>query len=575
MQRLSPEVSAQLVRVARGEVPADLLLTNGQIVNVFTGELQTGNVAIWKDRIVGIGDYQAKEVLDLKNAYLSPGLMDAHMHVESSMVTPEEFARAAVPRGTTSVFADPHEIVNVLGLAGFDYIFRASQDVPLNFFVTASSCVPATHLETSGASVTARELSELSHPRLAGIAEMMNFPGIVFGDPEYLARVYAGGPRRVDGHAPKLSGQSLNAYIAAGIASDHECTTCAEAEEKLAKGLYIFLREGSVTRDVSALLPLVTYKTLRRCLFCTDDREPVDLLREGHIDFCLRKAVPLGLDPISAITMASLNVAEYFKVDFLGAIAPGYLADLVVFENLREFKALRVMKSGRWVAEEGRQLWTTSRVDHSSTLGTVKLPQLQASDLQHKAEGEDIHVIHLIPNQIVTGRSVEKANIHNGLVHADPSQDILKIAVIERHGKNGNVGLGWIRGFGLQRGAIASTVAHDSHNVVVAGCNDEDMVLAAQTLQKLDGGQVVVCGGQVLAQLPLPVAGLMSDQPIEQVRDLNAQLIEATRQLGGKLDNPFMALSFSALPVIPTLKMSDIGLIDVDLFQKVSVFATA
>jgi adenine deaminase len=572
VQRLSVEKSVELVRVARGDQPADLLLTNAQIVNVFTGEIESGSVAIFGDRIVGIGDYQANQTIDLDGAFLSPGLIDAHMHVESSMVTPEAFAFGVVPKGTTSVFADPHEIVNVLGLPGFDYIFQASEGLPLNFFVTASSCVPATHLETAGASVSAADLAKLDHPRLAAIAEMMNFPGIVHGDPEFLARVFAGGSKRVDGHAPQLKGKHLNAYIAAGIASDHECTTFAEARDKLARGLYIFLREGSVTRDIEALLPLVTAKTLRRCLFCTDDREPVDLLRDGHVDFCLRKAVRLGLDPISAITMATLNAAEYFKVDFLGAIAPGYLADLVVFQDLKDFRATKVMKSGQWVAENGQPNWTCQRASDLLTRKTVHLPQLSADCLQVKPVGNNLHVIELIADQIVTGRAVEAAKIENDEVVADPSRDILKIAVIERHGKKGNLGLGWIRGFGLREGAIASTVAHDSHNIVVAGCNDADMLAAARALAEMDGGQVVVNRGEVLARLPLPVAGLMSDLPLESVKNLNKDLIVATQLLGGKLNNPFMALSFSALPVIPTLKMSDLGLVDVDLFQLVSPF---
>lgn len=572
MKRLDPLLSAQLIEVARGARPADLLLRNAKIVNVFTGRIEEGHLAIHGDRIVGWGDYTAREEIDLKGAYVSPGLIDSHMHVESSQVTPEEFARTVVPRGTTTVFVDPHEIANVIGKRGIEYMLDASENLPLDVMVMTSSCVPATHLETAGASLTAAEIAAWDEPRLRGLAEMMNFPGVIHGDPECLGKIRSTGARRVDGHAPRLSGLGLNAYIAAGIASDHECTVAAEAEEKLARGLHIFLREGSVTRDIEALLPVVNAYTLRRCHFCTDDREPIDLMREGHIDFCLRKAVGLGLDPVWAITMASMNAAEYFGIPFSGAVAPGFMADLVIFEDLREFKALRVMKRGRWAAENGQPLWQLERADDSCTRGTVRLPALSATDFEIVAGGTEVQTIELIPHQIVTGRSLNLARVEAGRAVADPVRDLLKLVVVERHSASGKIGLGFVKGFGLKRGAIASSVAHDSHNIVAAGASDADLLVAVRAIAEMQGGQVVVADGKVIASLALPIAGLMSDQSVEQVARDNEALIAATRSLGGTTDNPFMSLSFLALPVIPTLKLTDLGLVDVDMFEVIPLF---
>lgn len=569
------EQAQQLLAVARGEQPAPLVLKNARVLNVFTGELLEQDIAICGDRIAGLGRYSGSEEVDLSGRTVVPGFIDGHMHLESSMVTPYEFARAVVPRGTTTIVTDPHEIANVLGAPGIRYLLDSSEGLPLDMWVMRSSCVPATHLENAGAALSAADLADLHHPRLLGLAEMMNFPGLVGGDPECLRKVLQTGEQVVDGHAPRLSGQALCAYIAAGVQSDHECTTAAEAREKLRLGLHLMLREGSVTRDIEALLPAVDATVAHRCFFVTDDREPIDLLREGHIDFCIRKAIQLGCPPERAYAMASYHAARYFGLGFLGAVAPGYFADLVVLEDWKDARVARTMKNGRWVAEAGRLTWKGEPAKVAAPAPTVHLPALQASSLEIRSDSPDVHVIELIPHQIVTGRSTASVPIHDGRLQADPSQDVLKLVVVERHRATGNIGRGFVRGFGLKRGAIASTVAHDSHNLVIAGCSDEDMLLAAKEVEKLAGGWVVVADGEVLARLALPIAGLLSDRDLESVAQANLELIEATHKLGGTAPNPFMSLSFLALPVIPSLKLTDLGLVDVDQFRLVSLETAA
>jgi adenine deaminase len=569
------EQAQQLLAVARGDGPAPLVLKNARVLNVFTGELLDQDIAICGDRIAGLGSYSGKEEIDLSGRTVVPGFIDGHMHLESSMVTPFEFARAVVPRGTTTIVTDPHEIANVLGAAGIRYLLDSSEGLPLDMWVMRSSCVPATHLENAGAALTAADLAQLQHPRLLGLAEMMNFPGLVGGDPECLHKVLQTGDQVVDGHAPRLSGQALCAYIAAGVQSDHECTTAAEAREKLRLGLHLMLREGSVTRDIEALLPAVDAAVAHRCFFVTDDREPIDLLREGHIDFCIRKAIRLGCPPERAYAMATYHAARYFGLGFLGAVAPGYFADLVVLEDWKDARVARTMKNGRWVAEGGRLTWDGEPARVSTPAPTVHLPALQANSFDIVSDSPDVHVIELIPHQIVTGRSTATLPLRDGRLQADPEQDVLKLVVVERHRATGNIGRGFVRGFGLKRGAIASTVAHDSHNLVIAGCSDADMLLAAKEVEKLAGGWVVVSDGEVLARLALPIAGLLSDRDLESVAQANLELIEATQRLGGTAPNPFMSLSFLALPVIPSLKLTDLGLVDVDQFRLVSLETAA
>ncbi|MBT9587847.1 adenine deaminase [bacterium] len=559
----------QLLAVARGQQPAPLVLKGASVLNVFSGEFLDQDVAICGDRIAGLGHYQGHQEMNLTGRTLVPGFIDGHMHLESSMMTPRQFARAVVPRGTTTVVTDPHEIANVLGAPGIYYLLESAAGLPLDMWVMRSSCVPATHLENAGASLTAADLAQLQHPRLLGLAEMMNFPGLVHGDPECLKKVLQTGDQPVDGHAPRLTGRELCAYIAAGVQSDHECTTAEEAREKLRLGMHLMLREGSVTRDIEALLPAVDAVNAHRCFFVTDDREPIDLQREGHIDFCIRKAIRLGCPVARAYTMASYHAARYFQLHFLGALAPGYTADLVVIGDREQVSVEKVMKRGQWVGEQGRLIWTGTAPVVAAPAPTVHLPPLQVSCFEIHNPHDEVHVIELIPHQIVTGRSTARPPRINGKLSADPSQDVLKLAVVERHKATGHIGLGFVRGFGLKRGAIASTVAHDSHNLVIAGCSDEDMLQAAHEVEKLNGGWVVVADGQLLAALPLPIAGLLSDQELEKVAQANLDLIEATQKLGGTAPNPFMSLSFLALPVIPSLKLTDLGLVDVDLFSLV------
>lgn len=508
-----------LIAVARSEEPADLWLKNAQVVNVLSAEIHSADVAIYEGRVVGFGPYEARQTIDLEGRYLCPGFIDGHVHLESSMVQPSEFARAVVPHGTTAVVADPHEIANVLGLDGVRYVLEASEGLPLTIYVMLPSCVPATQMETAGAELSAADLATLlDHPRVLGLAEMMNFPGVLFRVPEVLEKIGMAGQRPVDGHAPGLSGKDLNAYVAAGVRSDHECTTLDEAREKLRLGMHIFIREGTTARNLRDLLPLVTPANARRCSFVTDDRHPEDLLSEGHIDDLVRKAVAQRLDPVIAVQMASINTAEYFGLRNVGAIAPGYRADLLVVDDMERFGIAQVFAAGQLVAEEGRFLPLPAELPGVPLESTMHL-DLTALDFTIAAGEGLARVIGVIPGQIITERLIVQVPVKNGQAVADPAQDLLKMAVVERHQNTGNVGLGFVKGFGLRKGAIASSVAHDSHNIVVVGADDTDMRAAVEAVAEMGGGQVVVTDGQVKAQLPLPIAGLMSDQPLEEVRD--------------------------------------------------------
>ena len=563
----------RLIAVARGEEPADLLLKNGRLVNVLSGEVHPARVAIVDGRVAGWGgDYRARRVVDLAGRFICPGFIDAHVHLESSMVSPAEFARAVLPHGTTAVVCDPHEIANVLGLAGVQYILDASAGLPLTVYVMAPSCVPATDMETAGAALDAADITQiLAYDRVLGLAEMMNYPGVLFRVPSVLAKIEAAAGRPVDGHAPGLSGKDLNAYLAAGIGSDHECTDPDEAREKLGRGMHIFIREGTTARNLHSLLPLVTPANARFCHFCTDDRHPDTLLTEGHVDDIVRQAIAGGLDPVLAIQMASINTALYFGLRQTGAVAPGYRADLLVLDDLERVQVAQVYAAGQLVAEGGRCLLSTAELPQVPTQSTVHL-NTAVLDLTIRAGQGLARVIGVVPGQVVTEDLRLEPAVVDGQVVADPARDLAKIAVIERHHSSGNLGLGLVKGIGLRRGAIASSVAHDSHNVIVVGVADADMRAAVAAVAGMGGGQVAVADGQVQAACPLPIAGLMSDRPLEQVRDQVAALTKAAQALGSTLPDPFMTLSFLALPVIPALKLTDKGLVDVIRFQLVPLF---
>jgi adenine deaminase len=564
---------SRLVSVARGDEPADLVLRDTQLVNVFSGEVHPADLAIAGSRIVGVGSgYEAREVVNLGGQFVAPGFIDAHVHVESAMVPPREFARAVVPHGITTVITDPHEIANVLGLEGIRFMLADAAHAPFAMFVNASSCVPATHMGTAGAALSADDLITLrGESSVLGLAEVMNFPGVVYGDEGVLAKIRAFEDRVIDGHCPGLSGRQLNAYAVTGIASDHECTTLDEAREKLRLGLTLYLREATNARNLKTLLPLVTKENERRLCLCTDDRQPQDLLDEGSIDHLVRMSIAEGVDPVTAIRMATLNTAEHFRLHDRGAVAPGRRADLVVFNDLRAPAPTLVYVGGRLVAADGKLLNGQPVVSRTPAPDTVRIDWTNV-DLGIPAAGRKARVIGVIPDQIVTKHLEMDVSVADGMVVSDAGRDLLKMAVIERHGRSGNVGLGLVTGVGLERGAIAGTVAHDHHNLVVIGADDRSMLTAARAVAGAGGGQAVADGEAVRALLPLPIAGLMSDQPIEAVRDGMAELIGAAQGLGSSLHDPFMAMSFLALEVIPSLKLTDMGLVDVERFEIVPLF---
>lgn len=558
---------------ARGDKPTGLALRNARLVNVWTGEIYLTDVLVEGAHIAAVGQgYAAEREIDLGGRYLCPGFIDAHVHIESSLCTPPEFARAVLVHGVTTVITDPHEIANVLGLEGIRFMLERAKHGPLNMYVMASSCVPATHMETSGARLEAEDLAPLlNHDWVLGLAEVMNYPGVVHGDEGMLDKIDLFRNKVLDGHCPALSGQALNAYVAAGIGSEHECTTVEEALEKLRLGLTIFIREGTTTRNLRPLLPLVTPANHTRICFCTDDRQPGSLMDEGSIDFMVRTAIAEGLDPVMAIRMGTLNTARYFRLYHHGMIAPGKWADMVVFSDLHDLRAEMVFRSGELVAQDGRMLRAKPPLRAIDLRSSMNV-RADGLDFSVPARGTRIRVIGGVGDQVVTKHLIMDARLVDGEVVADTERDILKIAVVERHRASGGIGKGFIHGYGLKRGAIAGTVAHDHHNLVIIGADDASMRQAAQAVIQMGGGLVAVDGEQVLGQLPLPVAGLMSERPLDQVRADYDHLIACAQQLGSAMPDPFMAMSFMALEVIPGLKLTDMGLVDVERFQIVDLF---
>ena len=567
-----------LLSVARGDSPADLVLRGGRVVNVFNGQVEEVDVAIAGGQIAGLGQgYEGRQTLDLHGVFVAPGLIDAHVHIESSLCVPTQFAAAVLPWGVTAVVTDPHEIANVAGVEGVRFMAEASRGLPLDVTIMAPSCVPATHMATSGGAVTSGDIRALRESGVAhGLAEAMNFPGVIAGDAEMLAKIAAMRGRSIDGHAPGVSGRQLNAYAAAGVGSDHECVTADEARERLARGMYLLIREATGARNFDALLAAVTPANARRVCFCTDDRTPVHLLADGSVDELVRRAIAAGIEPIEAIRMATLNPAEWFGLRHLGAIAPGRAANLIVYDDLRNPVARIVIVGGTVVAEDGKL------TDESWLRGGHRIPgavsgacRVDVSVVRWEivAKSSRVRVIGALPQQLVTEHRVLPATVIEGNAVADVSRDLLKMAVLERHRGTGNVGLGFIQGIGLKSGALAGTVAHDHHNLVCIGADDVSIRTACGAVAGMGGGLAVAAGERILATLPLPVAGLMSDRPVAEVAAGYARVVAAAKDLGSPLPEPFMAMSFMALEVIPSLKLTDQGLVDVEAFKIVDLFA--
>jgi len=554
--------------VARGDEPADLVVQGGRVLSVYTREWLEADVAVCDGWIAGVGEYSGRDTLDARGRYVVPGLIDSHLHLESSMLLVDEFAKLVLPFGTTSVVADPHEIANVLGTDGVHWLADACADLPLDVFFMAPSCVPASRFESPRRALTTGDLEGLLRRRsVLGLAEMMNFPGVIAGDPDELAKLGLEGAEHVDGHAPGVLGRRLQAYAAAGIGSDHEATTPQEGRERLRAGMWLLIREASGARNLDALLPLVHEFGPARMAFCTDDREPGHIAREGHVNSMVRRAVEAGVDARDALAMASCNGAAWHRLGDRGAIAPGRRADLLVLPDLERFLPDVVLKDGLVPAAP------VAPPVPEWARRTVRIQPISPNDLHTPDDGGSIRVIGLVPGQIVTEALALPATVRDGLAVADPARDLAKVAVAERHLGTGRVGLGFVQGFGLQRGAIASTVAHDAHNIVCVGVDDGDMARAIGRLAELGGGMVAVEGRGVRAELPLPVAGLLSDQPLDVVLAQSEALSDAAAALGCTVEAPFHAMSFLALSVIPSLKITDQGLVDVDQFRLVSLAA--
>lgn len=561
------------IAIARGTSPADLVLRNAQLVNVCSGECYAADVAVADGLIVGVSapgmGYHGAEERDLAGRWLAPGLLDGHMHIESTMLVLSEFARLVVPRGTTAVMLDPHEFANVLGVAGIRYVLTAGRNLPLSTYILLSSCVPASSFESPSRVLLAEDLLPLlNEERVLGLAEMMNMPGVLHGDEQVLAKIIAtrGHKLVVDGHAPGLGALDINAYATAGVMSDHECTTLAEARQRIRLGMWLMIREGSAARNLDALLPLIQELHPPRAFFVTDDRDPQDLSTRGHIDSMVRRAIECGLDPVEAIRLASYNTAQYFHLPERGAIAPGCVADLVVLDDLRTFQVESVYKDGKLVARNGHLLVPVQNTAFPGVMDTVHVGEISTPQLRMPGRPGLVEVIGIEPGQITTKHLRVEAPLQDGAIVADTARDLLKLAVFERHHASGRVGLGLVQGFGLRKGALASSVAHDAHNLVVVGANDADIVRAARVLAEMGGGFACVVDGEIRARVPLPLGGLISPLPAGELIAQLTALDAAAAELGCPLEHPCMTLSFLSLSVIPSLKLTDQGLVDVETF---------
>ncbi|UCB51377.1 MAG: adenine deaminase [Deltaproteobacteria bacterium] len=571
---MSVDALKKRILAARREIPADLVLKEGRVVNVFSGKIQERDVALYDGVVVGLGRaYQGKEQIQAKGKWIIPGLIDAHLHIESSMLLPSRLAAALLPHGTTTIVADPHEIGNVMGIEGIKFMLEESASVPLDIFFMAPSCVPATHLETAGARLEVSELAELKNEtRILGLAEMMNFPGVLMGTPEVLQKLPLFGDKIIDGHAPSLRGYDLQAYVTAGMRSDHEATDRTEGMEKVSSGMMLMIREGTAAKNLEDLLPLVTPENARRFCFVSDDLHPQEIRQRGHLNYIIRKAIDLGLDPVRAIQMATLNPAEYFGLKDRGAVAPGFRADLAVLHDLERFELDKVFKGGKRVVDRGKLIDFPHADDESVELRSMNVAPLTWESFRIPHEDRRARVIELIPGQILTGVRYEHIKSDNGWVQSDVERDILKLAVVERHRATGNIGLGLVMGFGLDAGALASSVAHDSHNLIAIGVSDQEIWRSIEEVKKTGGGIAVIRDEKVLARVPLDIAGLMSRESLEGLTEKLDEADRAASSLGCTIPDPFMSLSFLALPVIPKLKLTDLGLVDVEKFSLVPLF---
>ena len=566
---------SRLLRIARGEELADLVIKNAKIINVYTKDIDLGNLAIAEGIIIGIGDYSGKEEIDMSGYYVAPGFIDGHVHIESSMLTPNNYARAVLKRGTTSVVADCHEIANVLGETGIDFMLDAAKNSGINVFMMIPSCVPSTQFETSGAILKASHITKYKKlDNVIGLGEMMDYPGVINGDKDVLEKIKAFDNLVIDGHAPEVNGKNLNAYRLNGILTDHECTTPKELIDKVKLGMYVHLREGSQTKNLSDLLDGLNPKYYNRILFCSDDLHPSDIKNIGHIDNNINIAIKNGIDPIEAISMATVNIAECYNIRNVGAIAPGKNADLVCFKDLDKIVIEHVFKEGKLVLWNRQLLLENCKIDINKVTDTVRI-DLENIDLSIRVNKDLVHVIGLIKNNVTTYKLIEKINLEDGLFLPKNNPGLLKLCVIERHKLSGNIGRGIVKGYGMKSGALAMTIAHDSHNLICLGDNDEDMLVAIKKIKDIGGGIVLVSNNKVLDFLCLEVAGLMSSKSIEYVEEKLINLERSIRKLGvnEEIEDPFLQLAFLSLAVIPELKLTDMGLFDVSQYKMINLEA--
>jgi len=563
---MSLKTLRKIISVARGEQPADMVITNAKVVNVFNGQIEEGNIAIVDEHIAGIGDYtEARAVSDIMGKYVAPGFINGHVHIESSMVDIPEYSRAVVPRGTTGVVTDLHELANVLGKHALEYVAAVSSNLPLDIYFMAPSCVPSSRFETSGATLEVEDLAELMEmENMLGLGEVMDYPAVIRGDEKVLGKIEKFQAMNIDGHAPGLTGNDLNAYIAAGIRSEHECVTLEEAREKLARGMYIMIREGSNEKNLEALLPLVNDQNFKRCMLVTDDRTIRDIYREGDMDWVVYRAVKLGMDPVRAIQLATINTAEYFGLRKVGAVASGYYANIVTYADLQSMEPEDVLFHGYLIGRNKEPNFTPKVGPVHRPVATVKIAPFQLKDLEMKVKSNEIPVINIIPGQIITEKSMEKPKLEDGLILPDIERDLLKIVVIERHLASGNIGRGLVKGLGLRKGAVACSVAHDAHNIIAIGTNDGDILAAVRAIADMQGGLAMVLKGEVIGSLPLPVGGLLSVETAEDTAGQLDDLETLLKVMGVKPESPFSAISFLALAVIPELRITDRGLVDVE-----------